>query len=90
MPTKTTQTSTVISEETSLELERYTNARGLKKAYVIEQALRYHLRALKELPANVIVPAQLVVAANTGAHLAERMKKPRKPTPDMRALFAKK
>ena len=90
MATNSTQISAFISSETSDELERYTDARGLKKAYVIEQALRYHLRALKELPAEVIVPSQLVVSARTGAHLAERMKKPRKPTPAMKALFAKK
>jgi len=90
MAIATTQISAFISDETSSELERYTDARGLKKGYVIEQALRYHLRALKELPAAVIVPAQIVVNAETGEHLAERMKKPRKPTPAMRALFSKK
>ncbi|TMQ10995.1 MAG: hypothetical protein E6J91_24455 [Deltaproteobacteria bacterium] len=90
MSTETTQISAFISEETSSELERYTDSRGLKKGYVIEQALRHHLRALRELPADVIIPARLVVSAKTGEHLAERMRKPRKPTPAMRALFAKK
>ena len=90
MATETIQISAFISEETLLELERYTDARGLEKGYVIEQALRHHLRALRELPADVIIPARLVVSAKTGRHLAERMKKPRKPTPAMRALLAKK
>ncbi|TMQ14238.1 MAG: hypothetical protein E6J90_27230 [Deltaproteobacteria bacterium] len=90
MSTETTQISAFISEETSSELERYTDSRGLKKGYVIEQALRHHLRALRELPADVSIPARLVVSAKTGEHLAERMRKPRKPTPAMRALFAKK
>ena len=90
MATDTTQISAFISEETSTELDRYTDARGLKKGYVIEQALRYHLRALQELPADVIIPARVVVNAKTASHLAERMKKPRKPTPAMRALFTKK
>ena len=85
-----TQISAHISEETSEELDRYVDAHGLKKAFVIEQALRHHLRALKELPAEVIVPPQLVVNAKTGEHLARRMAKPRKPTPAMRALFKKK
>lgn len=86
----TTQISAFISDTTSSELDRYVDARGFKKGYVVEQALRYHLRALKELPADVIVPPQLVVSAETGKHLAARMKKPRRPTPAMRALFAKK
>jgi hypothetical protein len=45
---------------------------------------------MRELPADVIVPPLLVVSAEVGAHLAERIKKPRKPTAAMRALFAKK
>lgn len=90
MPTETTQISAFISDATSSELDQYIEARGLKKGYVVEQALRFHLRALKELPADVIVPAQLVVGPDTAEHLARRMKKPRKPTPAMRALFSKK
>lgn len=90
MPSETTQISAFISDTTSSELERYVEARGLKKGYVVEQALRFHLRALKELPAETIVPPQVVVSTETAERLAERMKKPRKPTPAMRALFSKK
>ena len=90
MSTETTQISAFISDTTSSELDHYVEARGLKKAYVVEQALRYHLRALKELPVEAIVPPLLVVSAETAERLAERMKKPRKPTPAMRALFSKK
>jgi hypothetical protein len=42
------------------------------------------------MPAHVIVPPQLVVTAETAEHLADRMAKPRRPTPAMRALFSKK
>jgi hypothetical protein len=87
---ETTQISAHISEATSSELERYVDARGLKKGYVIEQALRHHLRALRDLPPDVIVPPQLVVSTETAEHLAERMENPRKPTAAMRALFQKK
>ena len=90
MPTETSQISAYISDSTSSELDKYVEARGMKKAYVIEQALKFHLRALKELPADVIIPPQLVVSAKTAEHLAGRIKHPRKPTPAMRALFAKK
>ena len=90
MPTENTQISAWISDSTSAELDRFVEARGMKKAFVIEQALKFHLRALRELPPDVIVPPQLVVDADTAEHLAERMQKPRKPTPAMRALFTKK
>ena len=91
MPTlPTTQISAHISDTTSSELDRYVDSRGLKKGHVIEQALRHHLRALRDLPGDVIVPPQLVVSVATAEHLARRSKKPRKPTPAMRAIFAKK
>jgi len=86
----TTQISAHISESTSSELDQYVDARGLKKGYVIEQALRHHLRALRDLPSDAIVPPRLVVSAETAARLADRMKTPRKPTAAMRALFPKK
>jgi hypothetical protein len=89
-PAQTTQISAHISETTSSELERYVDARGLKKGYVIEQALRHYLRALHELPADAIVPPQLLVSTETAEHLADRMEKPRKPTAAMRSLFSKK
>ena len=89
-PVQTTQISAHIAETTSSELDQYIDARGLKKGYVIEQALRHHLRALRELPADVIIPPQLVVSTATAEHLAGRMAKPRRPTPAMRALFSKK
>lgn len=90
MTLQSTQISAHISDSTSSELENYVEARGLKKGYVIEQALRHHLRALRDLPADVIVPPQVVVSTETAEHLVDRMLKPRTPTPQMRALFEKK
>ena len=90
MSTENTQISAWISDSTSAELDRFVETRGMKKAFVIEQALKFHLRALKELPPDAIVPPQLVVSADTGDHLAGRMEKPRKPTAATRALFSKK
>ena len=90
MALQSTQISAHISDSTSSELENYVEARGLKKGYVIEQALRHHLRALRDLPADVIVPPQVVVSAETAEHLVDRMLKPRTPTPAMSALFEKK
>ncbi|MEZ4361919.1 MAG: hypothetical protein R3B48_17140 [Kofleriaceae bacterium] len=90
MPLQSTQISAYISDSTSSELETYVEARGLKKGYVIEQALRHHLRALRDLPADVIVPPQVVVSAETAERLVDRIRKPRTPTPAMRALFEKK
>ena len=51
---------TPISQETKDLLEKHVKATGIKKGHLIESALRYHLRARHELPADVLVPARLV------------------------------
>lgn len=84
-----TQISGFISSDTKRELERYVEKKGLKKAYVLEQALQLHLRAMQELPAEVVVPAQLELSARSFDRVASRVKTPRKPTKAMKALFAK-
>ncbi len=89
-PNNNTQISAYVSEATSAELESYVEARGLKKSFVIDQAIKHHLRALRELPTDVIVPPQLVVAREVGELLLSRVTKPRKPTAAMQALFAKR
>jgi hypothetical protein len=62
----------------------------MKKAFVIEQALRHYLRALRELPAEVIVPPQIIVDDGVFDQLVDRMQHPRPPTAATRKLFAKK
>ena len=58
---RATQISAPISKETKDLLERQAKATGVKKGHLIESALRYHLRALQELPADVLVPARIVL-----------------------------
>ena len=84
-----TQISAFISEATREVLERYAQAHGVKKAHLVEEALLHHLKALNELPADVLVPPRIVVSAEAGSKLAERLEKPKRPTKAMRALFGK-
>jgi hypothetical protein len=51
----TSQISASISDETREPLKRYVRARGVKKGFVIEQALLHHLQAFSELPEEVVV-----------------------------------
>ncbi len=74
------QISAEISKETRDRLERYSRAHGLKKQFLIENALLYFLRALDELPANVIVPPRLVVTPRSGRRVASLITGKRKPT----------
>lgn len=74
------QISAEISKETKDQLESYARAHGLKKQFLIENALLHFLRALDELPANVIVPPRLVVTRRSGRKLTSLISGKRKPT----------
>lgn len=82
-----TQISAPISEETKALIEEYTKATGIKKGYLVESALRYHLRALQELPADVLVPPRLVLTPRSFHAVAQRLDSPGQPTQDLRDLM---
>ncbi len=85
-----TQISAYISQETKELVERYAEVHGVKKGYLVEQALLHHLKALRELPADVVIPPRLVVAARSFEKVAALVDKPRKPTKALRDLMAGK
>jgi HJR/Mrr/RecB family endonuclease len=85
-----TQISTYISESTKQQLERYAEAHGVKKGYLVEQALLHHLQALRELPADIVIPPRLTLTSKSFDMVAKLIKKPRKPTKALRDLLAGK
>ncbi|AUB85153.1 hypothetical protein THSYN_29985 (plasmid) [Candidatus Thiodictyon syntrophicum] len=82
-----TQISANISPETRDRLERYVRARGMKKGFVIEQALLHHLQAIDEIPEEVVIPPRLVVTVASGERLLERLASQDGPNRAMRELF---
>ncbi len=82
-----TQISANISVETKERMEQYVRAHGVKKSHLIETALQHHLRALDELPSDILVPAVLEVTRESGERLMERIANPPSPTAAMKALF---
>ena len=74
---KETQISAVVSETTKELLERHVRATGVKKGHLVEQALRHHLQALQELPADVIVHPKLVLTRKSGEALLREIEKAR-------------
>ena len=84
--TTTTQVSAYISEETKAEIEAYVKRRGVKKAYLIEEALQHHLQALREIPEDLIIPSRLVTG-EAMAKIAERITQEDQPTESLKALF---
>ena len=66
-------------------VERYTEAHGVKKGHLIEEALLHHLQALRELPADIIIPPRIIVDEQTAKTLQERVENPRNPTKAMKS-----
>ena len=83
----TTQVSAHISEETKARLERFVRRTGQTRARVIEDALLSHLQALEELPADVIVPARIVLNKASAERVREMLTRPPEPTEEMKRLF---
>ncbi|HLC09332.1 MAG TPA: hypothetical protein VJK06_08620, partial [Methyloceanibacter sp.] len=63
----------VVSRTTKELLEQHVRATGMKKGRLVEQALRHHLGALQELPADVIVHPKLVVTQKSGGAILKQM-----------------
>jgi len=85
-----TQISTYISESTKKQLERYAEAHGVKKGFLVEEALLHHLQALRELPADIMIPPRITLTSKSFGTVAALLKKPRRPTKALRDLLAGK
>ena len=85
----TTQVSAYISEETKTAIEAYVKRHGVKKAYLIEEALQHHLQALREIPEDLIISSRLVLTGEAMAKISERVIQEEQPTESLKALFRK-
>ncbi len=84
---KQPQISAHVSEGTKLKLDRISQSRGLRKAFVLEQALLYHFRALEELPEEAFTPPRLVLSRNSFEKIVEMVNKPTSPNTAMQELM---
>ena len=82
-----TQISALVSRATSDLLERHVRATGVKKGHLVEQALRHHLQALQELPADVVVHPKLLVTRKSGQAILKQLRTGT-PTAALRDLLA--
>jgi hypothetical protein len=81
------QISAFISAETKTRLEAYVREHGVKRSYLIEQALQHHLAAMDAIPSDVLIPPVVVISKVSAAKLADRLRNPPPPTDAMKALF---
>jgi flavorubredoxin len=86
MPTNT-QVSAYISEETKAQVEAYAKSHGVKKAYLIEEALQHHLQALREIPEDLIIPSRLVLTSEAMAQIVEHLAQQDQPTVALKTLL---
>ena len=82
-----TQISAYISDETKSLVEAYSKKSGVKKGFLIENALLHHLQALKEFPLDVIIPAKITITDESMKQLADIINNPPSPTEKLKQLM---
>ena len=87
MASRSTQISASVSKETKKLLDAYTRKRGVKKSFVIEQALRHHLLAAEEIPEEFIVPPVMRVKIEGLRAIVAQLEAKDAPTPAMLELM---
>lgn len=81
------QISATVSATTKSRLDRFTERHGLKKNYVIEQALLYFMEARTELPDEALIPTRLVLTDKAFDRVVSLLEKPPAPTAALRELM---
>lgn len=84
---KSPQISAHISESTKNALDRFSQNRGLRKAFILEQALLYHFRALEELPDEALLPPRLVLSDKAFDNITKIIENPPPPTSALQELM---
>lgn len=81
------QISATISAATKEKLDRFSESRGLRKNYIVEQALLYFMEAQQELPDEAFIPVRIVLDDAEFDRLARRLDRPPEPTDALRELM---
>ena len=84
---RATRISARVSRETKDLFERQARATGVTKGHLVDTALRHHLRALQELPADALVPARIALSRRSFEQVARRLRCPGKPSQELRDLM---
>ena len=80
------QISATISAATKQRLDRFTESHGLRKNFVVEQALLFFMEARTELPDEALIPARVVLENAAFDELVRTIESPEAPTDALRAL----
>jgi uncharacterized protein (DUF1778 family) len=72
---------------TKEKLDRFTESHGLKKNFVVEQALLYFMEARRELPDEAFIPVRIVLEDKAFDQLARIVETPPAPAKALRELM---
>jgi uncharacterized protein (DUF1778 family) len=81
------QISATVSAATKEKLDQFTERHGLRKNFVVEQALLYFMEARRELPDEAFIPTRLVLEDHAFDQLVTRIEQPPRPTKALRELM---
>ena len=81
------QVSATISAATKERLDSFTEQRGMKKNFVVEQALLFYMEARRELPDEAFIPTRLLLNDPSFDQLADVIESPAAPTSTLRDLM---
>lgn len=81
------QISATVSAATKERLDRFTESHGLKKNYVVEQALLYFMEARQDLPDEALVPVRLVLDASAFDRVLDLLECSPAPTAGLREIM---
>ncbi|MFI3222154.1 MAG: hypothetical protein QX191_03865 [Methylococcaceae bacterium] len=82
-----THISATISSDTKSLVENYSKKSGIKKGFIIEEALLHHLQALKELPADIIIPAKIMLTEKSMSQIIDLLANSQQPTQALTELM---
>ena len=73
------QISAYIQDDIKEKMEQYSSAHGLKKGFLIENAIEHYLQALYEIPSSVLIPSSISIDEKTYEKIEQlNLKEPNK------------
>ena len=81
------QVSATVSTATRERLDRFTEKHGLRKNYVVEQALLLFMESRRELPDEAFLPGRIVLGDAEFERVVALLEAPPAPTPALRELM---
>ena len=81
------QISATVSAATKDKLDRFTESHGLKKNFVVQQALLDFMEARRELPDEALIPARVVLDDEAFDRVRAALERPAAPPAALRELM---